>query len=135
MLRQTPRVYSMEPSPKPTSGQRPPPRRLSKSTTMRPLDRSTRVMFAVSAQLPRSGGLFQITAFRMSNGTSVNCAADVYGLTSVLCGSVARTRQKYVPEARSTVEVQDVVPCCCSATGGLVTRMFENVDVSETWNS
>src|SRR5258708_27197725 len=93
---QMPSVYCRSPLPNGVSGHRFGPSRRSKSTSMYPVEKSTLVIFAVSAQLPRSFGLSSIMALVMSNGTYLKLPVDEYGPTTPVDGSLTCTRQKYV---------------------------------------
>src|SRR5262249_25650969 len=93
MFRHIPSVYSIEPVPNVSSGQRFGPSRRSKSTCMPSLARYTLVIFAVSGQKPRAAGDPRIVACFMSNGTYLNEPTLEYGPSAPLDGSETRTRQ------------------------------------------
>src|SRR5713226_4209018 len=116
MFRHIPSVYSMEPPPKPTSGQRSGPSRLSKSTMRAPGEKTTLVIRAVSAQLPRSGGLSQILAWLIWNGWNRNETGAENAVVIPLDASLAWTRQKYVAATEAVVVIcADVWPGCSAA--------------------
>src|SRR5947209_1238853 len=98
MFTHMPRQYStLSPGrPHGVSGHRFGPSRRSKSTMTQPWEKSTCVIFAVSAQLPRSAGLSTMVASRMSNAMYWNEKTDDSADDTPLGESDAWTRQKYV---------------------------------------
>src|SRR5262245_13532240 len=87
-----------------TSGQRPAPVRLSKSTATYG-EKSIRAIDAVSGQLPTSCGLLWMIASFIENTCTANDVPAVNGLASEFEGSVARTRQNNAPAGRSLAGV------------------------------
>src|SRR5258708_6327802 len=95
MFRHIPSVYSRDPLPNPTSGQRAGPSRLSTSTTGGWGEKATRSTGAVSAQVPRSGGLSKILAWLIWNGWYGSEAGAGNAVVIPLDASLACTRQKF----------------------------------------
>src|SRR5258708_25342980 len=115
MWRHMPSVYCRSPplpSPKSKSTQRPGPSRRSKSTSNDPPVKWTSVMCAVTSQEARSFGELWMMAVFMSNGTNLNENTDEKPLETPLLGSVACTRQKYVPFAVTLTVVGIVTEVC-----------------------
>src|SRR5438132_3939439 len=87
----------MPPVPNPDWGQRPGPVLLSNSTRMAFDVNSMLVMVAASSQNGRSCGLSQIVASVILNGSYRNDPTGENGVVMPFTGSLACTRQKYVP--------------------------------------